>query len=106
MKISHLDPVQRKELKQLIYEYEHLFPGIPTRTDNIYHDVNVKDLQPVKQHPYRMNPTKQTYLKDEIQYWPHNDYIEPIQSEWSSPCFFVPKPDGTYRMCTDYKKWQ
>ena len=32
-KLSHLDPVQRKGLKQLIHEYEYLFPDIPTRTD-------------------------------------------------------------------------
>ena len=42
-KLSHLDPVQRKELKQLLHEYEHLFPDIPTRTDKIYHDLNVED---------------------------------------------------------------
>ena len=117
-KLSQLDPVQRKELKQLIYQYEHLFPDIPTRTDKIYHDVNVEDSQPVKiyhdvnvedsqpvkQHPYRMNPTKQKYLKEEIQYLLDNDFIEPSQSEWSSPCILVPKSDGTYRMCTDYRK--
>ena len=74
-KISHLDPVQRKELKQLIHEYEHLFPDIPTRTDKIYHDVNVEDSQPVKQHPYRMNPTKQKISKEEIQYLLDNDFI-------------------------------
>ena len=51
-----------------------------------------------------MNPTKQKYLKEEIQYLPDNDCIEPSQSEWSSPCILVPKPDGTYRMCTDYRK--
>ena len=103
-KLSHLDPVQRKELKHLIHQYEHLFPDIPTRTDKIYHDVNVEDSQPVKQHPYRMNPTKQKYLKEEIQYLLDNDFIEPSQSEWSSPCILVPKPDGSYRMCTDYRK--
>ena len=103
-KLSHLDPVKRKELKQLIRQYEHLFPDIPTRTDKIYHDVNVEDSQPVQQHPYRMNPTKQKYLKEEIQYLLDNDFIEPSQNEWSSPCILVPKPDGTYRMCTDYRK--
>ena len=46
-KLSHLDPVQRKELKQLIHQYEHLFPDIPTRTDKINHNVNVEDSQPV-----------------------------------------------------------
>ena len=66
--LSHLDLVKRKELKQLIHEYEHLFPDIPTRTDKIYHDVIVEDSQSVKQHPYRMNPTEQKYLKEEIQY--------------------------------------
>ena len=58
----------------------------------------------MKQHPYRMNQTKQKYLKEEIQYLLGNDFIEPNQSEWSSPCILVPKPDGTYRMCTNYRK--
>ena len=34
-KLSHLDPVQRKELKQFILQYEHLFADIPTRTQNL-----------------------------------------------------------------------
>ena len=97
-KLSQIDPVQRKELKQLIHEYEHIFPDTPTRTNKIYHDVNVEDSQPVKQHPYRMNPTKQKYLKEEIQYLLDNDFIEPSQSEWSSSCKLVPKSDGTYQM--------
>ena len=57
-KLSHLEPSQQEELKQLIHEYEHLFPDIPTRTDKIYHDVIVEDSKPIKQHPYRMNPLK------------------------------------------------
>ena len=51
-----------------------------------------------------MNPTKQRYLKEEIQYLLDNDFIEPSQSEWSSPCILVPKRGGSYRVCTDYRK--
>ena len=65
-KLSHLDPVQRKKQKQLIHEYEHLFPSISAGTDKIYHDADVEYSQPVKQHPYRMNQTKQKYLKEDI----------------------------------------
>ena len=40
-KLSHLDQTQRDELKMLILEYVHLFPDMPTRTDQIYHDVDI-----------------------------------------------------------------
>ena len=55
-KLSNLDQTQRDELKMLILEYEHLFPDIPTRTDLICHDFDIKRSKPIKQHPYRMNP--------------------------------------------------
>ena len=103
-KLSHLEPSQQEELKQLIHEYEHLFPDIPTRTDKIYHDVIVEDSKPIKQHPYRMNPLKQKHLQDEVKYLLENDFIEPSQSIYSSPCILVSKSNGTYRMCTDYRK--
>ena len=103
-KLSHLEPSQQEELKQLIHEYEHLFPDIPTRTDKIYHDVIVEDSKPIKQHPYRMNPLKQKYLQDEVKYLLENDFIELSQSNYSSPCILVPKSNGTYRMFTDYRK--
>ena len=104
-KLSHLDPDKKHELKQLILQYEHLFPDIPSRTDKIYHDVDIiEGAKPVKQHPYRLHPERQQYLRKEVKYLLDNDFIEPSQSEWSSPCILVPKSDGTFRMCTDYRK--
>ena len=103
-KLAHLQPSQRTQLERLIKEYEHLFSGIPTRTDKVYHDVNVGVATPTKQHPYRLNPTKEQHLKDEIKYLLDNDFIEPSMSEWRSPCILVPKQDGRYRKCTDYRK--
>ena len=43
---------------------------------------------------------KQQILREEVQYLLDHDFIEPSQSEWSSPYILVPKPDGTFRMCT------
>ena len=102
-KLSHLDQIQRDELKMLILEYELLFPDIPTRTDQIYHDVDIEGSKPIKQHPYRMHPTNCNISERRFSIC-DNDFIEPSQSDWSSPCILVPKPDGTFRMCTDYRK--
>ena len=55
-KLSHLDRTQCDELKLLILKYEHLFSDIPTKTDQIYHDVDNEGS--IKQHPYRMNSIK------------------------------------------------
>ena len=73
------------------------------RTDHIYHVVNVGDAAPVKQHPYRLNPSKQQYLK-EIKHLLENDFIEPSCISRSFPCILVSKPGGRKRMCTDYRK--
>ena len=64
----------------------------------------MEDSKPIKQHPYRMNPLKQQYLQDELKYLLENDFIEPSQSNYSSLCILVPKSNGTFRMCTDYRK--
>ena len=103
-KLAHLQPSQQQDVKELLHEYKHLFGDVPTQTNIMSHDVDVGDAQPVKQHPYRLNPTKAKYLHEEVQYLLDNDFIEPSKSNWSSPCILVPKPDGSYRMCTDYRK--
>ena len=59
----------------------------------------------MKQHPYRMDPVKQQILREEVQNVLDNDFIEPSQSEWSSPSILAPKPDGTFHMCMDYRKF-
>ena len=94
--------MQRQNLTDLLHEFKHLFPELPKRTERIYHDLDVGDASPLKQHPYRLNPTKQEYLKQEIQLL--FGMISLRHSSWSSPCILEPKPDGSYRMCTGYRK--
>jgi hypothetical protein len=96
---------QSERLKVLIEEYSEVFSDVPTCTSLLTHDVElVADAAPIKQHPYRVSPMKKEVLAKEVQYLLENDLIEPSQSEWSSPCLLVPKPDGSWRMCTDYRK--
>ena len=66
--MEHLDSEKQSELKKLILDYKHLFPDVPSCTDKIFHDVDIGDAKPIKQHPYRLNPGRQKNLHDEIKY--------------------------------------
>ena len=96
--------VQRKELAEAITQYREVFPDVPSKTNFIEHDVDVGDSAPIKQHPYRVSPMKKELLDKEVQYMLKNDIIEESQSNWSSPCILVPKHDGGFRFCTDFRK--
>ena len=67
---------RKRTTQELINENKHLFPNIPTRTNKIFHDVDVGNAIPVKQYPYQMNPFKKEYLQKEIEYLLENDFIE------------------------------
>ena len=103
-KLSNLPLVQRKELAEVITQYREVFPDVPSKTNLIEHDVDVGDSAPIKQHPYRVSPMKKELLDKEVQYMLENDIIEESQSNWSSPCILVPKHDGGFRFCTDFRK--
>ena len=103
-KLSHLSPSQAVDIETLIQSNLSLFPDVPSRTDVVCHDVDVGTAEPVKQHPYRVNPEKRRVLQQEVEYMLENDLIERSHSAWSSPCILVPKADKTLKFCTDYRR--
>ena len=102
-KLGHLPESEQKVLKALITEFTSLFPDVPGRTLFTSHAVDVGEAQPIKQHPYRVDPVKLMHICKEVEYMLENRIIEPSPSQWSSPCVIVPKPDGSYRFCTDFR---
>jgi len=103
-KLAHLPDREQELLKALISDFSMLFPDTPGRTQSIFHDVDVGQAQPVKQHPYRVSPVKLKAMRDEVRYMLDNGIVEPSSSQWSSPSILVPKPDGSYRFCTDFRR--
>lgn len=89
---------------QLIEKYSSLFSDVPTVTNVLEHDIDVGDHYPVKQNAYRINPVKCEIMQKETQYLIEHGLAVPSSSPWCSPCLLVPKPDGTSRFCTDYRK--
>ena len=66
--------------------------------------MDVGNASPIKQHAYRVNMPKRLLMKKEVDYLLEHHLAVLSSSPWSSPCILVPKPDGTVRFCTDYRK--
>ena len=104
-KLAHLPNCEKSSIKGLIFENIDLFNDIPRKTHLIRHDVIIdENVTPIKQHPYRVNPIQLEHIRKEVDYMLENDIITPSNSDWSSPCVLVPKPDGSLRFCVDYRR--
>jgi hypothetical protein len=63
----------------------------------------VPSTAPIFKRPYRMVANQLAELKEQLQELLANGYIRPSASPWGAPVIFVPKKDGTQRMCVDYR---
>ena len=55
-------------MEHLLLSFKKVFGDMPSRTTCCYHDVDVGDSPPIKQHLYRMNPIKLEQMRKEIDY--------------------------------------
>jgi hypothetical protein len=57
---------------------------------------------PIYKTPYRMATLELAELKEHIKELLEKGFIHPSSSPWGAPMIFVPKKDGTQRLCVDY----
>lgn len=103
---SGLDSFQKDSMIQLLHQFPTLTSDVPGFCNLVKHDIKLisDKLTPIKQAPYRIHPSKRDIMKKEIDFLLEHNLAEPSLSPWASPCILVPKPDGTSRLCTDYRK--
>jgi hypothetical protein len=58
---------------------------------------------PIYKTPYRMATPELAELNEHMKELLEKGFIRPSSSRWGAPVIFVPKKDGTQRLCVDYR---
>ena len=95
---------QETELKQVLLCYPSVLAKTPGRTTLGKHYINVGDVVPVQQKPYRIPYSQRELVKKELNRMLEARVIKPSTSPWASPITLVPKKDGDVRFCVDHRK--
>ncbi|XP_068245255.1 uncharacterized protein [Palaemon carinicauda] len=104
-KLNHLSSQQASDLKKLLELFPEICGDVPTQTSLVDYQLELKPgTEPQKSAPYRVSPQKRAILKKETDFLLQHGFAEPSISPWASPCVLVEKPDGSYRLCTDFRR--
>eukprot|EP00253_Pinus_taeda_P024561 PITA_24561 len=108
---SSLSPSQEKELCNLFNSHLDDFAWSYKEMKGVHpsvctHHIYIKeDCKRVRQPQRRMNPALKDIVKEELQKLLDAGFIFPISdSEWVSPLVCVPKKNGKWRICVDYRE--
>lgn len=102
--LSHLHPEQRAKLLCVINQYPEVLTKTLGKTDKGICNLTLTDENPCRTGPYMLAPPKLALLRQHINQLLREGVIIPMTSDYSSPCFLIPKKDGSQRLVVDYRK--
>jgi hypothetical protein len=104
--LNQLDAASTMDVRT-VSEFLDIFleelPGMPPDRKIEFVIELVPGTAPIFKRPYRMAANQLAELKEQLQELLDKGYIRPSASPWGAPVIFVPKKDGTQRMCVDYR---
>ena len=104
-----LHPRYAELLKAVLDDYKSVFEefkGVPKDRAElpIGHPIQVQEgTTPPYKRMYRLSPRELAEVKSQVAELLAKGLIEPSQSPYGAPVLFVDKPDGSLRMCIDFR---
>lgn len=105
---TDMTPEMRKELRAVLDEFSDVLGGLPPKQAGVpgpgEHAIDLlPGTKPISRSPYRMDLEKVREAQRQITELLKLGFIQRSQSPWAAPILFVDKPDGSFRMCIDYR---
>ena len=85
-------------------EFPEVFSDLPGRTEVCSLVIKTGEAPPIASVPYRIPDRMKEGVRQEIEKLVEMGVATPSHSPWASPIVPVPKPDGSIRLCVDYRK--
>ncbi|CAM4593563.1 unnamed protein product [Caretta caretta] len=101
---TDLTPNQKKEVTEMINQYQDVFSIKPGRTTEAYHHIITDPGAKVTLRPYWVPVAKREEIKAEVKRMLELGVIKESHNQRSSPLVLVPKPDGTTKFCNDFHR--
>jgi len=100
-------PEQQAELDRILDQHKDLFvkPRFGTGPNFVPECIPIPaDVVPPNTPAFRLSLAHRRELEERIKDLLDSGGIQPSSSPFGAPVLFTPKPDGTLRMCIDYRK--
>ncbi|BFF93291.1 uncharacterized protein DMAD_11168 [Drosophila madeirensis] len=98
---------ERSQMRGLLEKFTHVFStglqGIG-KTNIVQANISVESGQVVSQAPYRVSEPKKEVVSRMVDELLQQDIIIPSTSEYASPVVLIKKPNGSDRLCVDYRR--
>ena len=106
--IQKADPEVRASLRGILEDYRDIFPSKlpygPPPKRQLDHEIDtVPGEAPPHKSPFRLSSTEMEELQRQVELLLEQGWIRPSSSPYGAPVLFVPKKDGKWRMCIDYR---
>jgi len=101
-----VDKAVPAKAKFIVQKFASVFAEMPAGLPpdgGIAHAINTDGAQPVSKPMYRLSPKETAEVKRQVEVLLAKKLIQPSGSAYSSPVIFVSEPDGSLRMCVDYR---
>jgi hypothetical protein len=103
----HISPVltsdERKQLKELMVEYDDIFSDVPQVTNIIEHKVVTRTEEPVYKRAYPIPYALRDKVKKEINDMLKAGIVESSDSPYAAPIVLIKKKDQSLRICLDFR---
>jgi len=99
-----LSEEQQAEVRALLDQYTYIFTDVPSITNVSEHVIQLNSTEPIKGRAYSLPHSLRKTLDKEIDNMLAMGIIEESTAAYASPVVMVEKPDGTKRVCVDYRR--